>query len=58
MTILNTALSLAIIFAFVLAGGGLYILLRRPRRERTKGLLMVAVAIVTVMNVWLLTAPV
>ncbi|MGB7406546.1 MAG: hypothetical protein WA906_12725 [Pacificimonas sp.] len=58
MDILNISLSLAILFAGVLVAGGVYILVKRPRAERTKGLLMIAVAVVTVGNVWLLTAPV
>ncbi|MGB3721284.1 MAG: hypothetical protein WA979_00515 [Pacificimonas sp.] len=56
--IATIALSLAVIFAFVLAAGGVYILLKRPRSERIKGLLMVAVSVVTIGNVWLLSAPI
>ncbi|MBZ6379887.1 hypothetical protein B5C34_13740 [Pacificimonas flava] len=56
--LLKIALSVAVIGAFALLVGGAYILLRRPRAERKKGLLMIAVAVVTVTNVWLLTAPV
>ncbi|MEE4350340.1 MAG: hypothetical protein V2J26_08940 [Pacificimonas sp.] len=56
--VLQIALSLAVLFAIILAGGGLYIVVKRPAKERIKGLLMIAVAIVTVANVWLLTAPV
>ena len=52
------AMSIAVLVAIVLTAGGVYILAKRPRRERIKGLLMIAVAIVTVGNVWLLTAPV
>lgn len=55
---LGIALSAAVIFSFVLAAGGLYILARRPRPERIKGILMIAVAGVTLVNVWLLSAPV
>ncbi len=57
-TVATIALSLAVIFAFVLMAGGVYILLKRPRGERIKGLLMIAVAVVTVGNVWLLSAPI
>ncbi|MBV7256724.1 hypothetical protein KCG44_07985 [Pacificimonas sp. WHA3] len=53
----NIAMSLAVLFAFILAAGGAFILVRRPRAERTKGLLMLAVAVVTLGNVWLLSAP-
>ena len=56
--VLNIALAVAVIFAIVLAIGGAFILVRRPRGERIKGLLMLAVAAVTLVNVWLLTAPV
>ena len=52
------ALSIAIIFALVLAAGGTYIVVKRPRGERSKGLLMIAVAVVTIANVWLLSAPI
>ena len=56
--VLAIALSIAVIFSFVLAIGSVYILLKRPRKERVKGLLMLGVAAVTLTNVWLLTAPV
>ncbi|MBW7947577.1 MAG: hypothetical protein H3C60_14390 [Sphingomonadaceae bacterium] len=50
-------LSFAVIAAFVIGSGGVWIALKRPG-ERKKGLLMVGVAIVTLVNVWLLAAPV
>jgi len=50
-------LSFAVIAAFIIGGGGVWIMLKRPE-ERKKGLLMVGVAIVTLVNVWLLAAPV
>jgi hypothetical protein len=54
---ISIALSLAIVAAFAIGGGGLYILLKRPA-ERRRGLLMVLVAAITIANVWLLTAPI
>lgn len=56
-TLLSIAFSAAVLVAIALTVAGLYILIRRPR-ERIKGLLMIAVAIVTFANVWLLTAPI
>lgn len=56
-TLLSIAFSAAVLVAIALTVAGLYILIRRPR-ERFKGLLMIAVAIVTFANVWLLTAPI
>ncbi|MHB9878870.1 hypothetical protein ACSMXM_04315 [Pacificimonas sp. ICDLI1SI03] len=56
-SVVQIALSLAVVFAVILAAAGIFIVLRRPRTERTKGLLMIAVAAVTVVNIWLLTAP-
>lgn len=50
-------LSFAVIAAFIIGGGGVWIMLKRPD-ERKKGLLMVGVAIVTLINVWLLAAPI
>lgn len=50
-------LSFAVIAAFVIGGGGVWIMLKRPA-ELKKGLLMVGVAIVTLVNVWLLAAPI
>ncbi|MBA4757161.1 hypothetical protein [Sphingosinicella sp.] len=50
-------LSFAVIAALIIGGGGVWIVLKRPG-ERNKGLLMVGVAIVTLVNVWLLAAPI
>ena len=57
-SLITIALSVAVIFAFVLVAGGIYILLKRPRPERIKGVLMIAVAAVTLINIWLLSAPI
>lgn len=56
--ILQVVLSVAVLAAIMLAAAGIFILLRRPASERAKGLLMLAVAGVTLVNIWLLTAPV
>lgn len=53
---LTIVLSTAVIAAFVIGGSGVYIALKRPA-ERRKGLLMIVVALVTIINVWLLSAP-
>lgn len=55
--VLGVALSIAVLVALALTAAGIYILVRRPH-ERIKGLLMIAVAIVTIANVWFLTAPI
>ncbi|HEX8621366.1 MAG TPA: hypothetical protein VF718_05285 [Allosphingosinicella sp.] len=52
-TIAVTALSLAVIAAFALAGGGLYLL--AARRERRQGLLMLVAALVLFANVLIWT---
>jgi LPXTG-motif cell wall-anchored protein len=52
-TIAVTALSLAVIASFALAGGGLYLLVRR--RERKQGLLMLVAALVLFANVLIWT---
>ena len=48
-----TALSLAVIAAFALAGGGAYLLVRR--RERRQGVLMLVAALVLFANVLIWT---
>ena len=48
-TIAVTALSLAVIASFALAGGGLYLLL--SRRERKQGVLMLVASLVLFGNV-------
>jgi hypothetical protein len=48
-----TALSLAVIASFALAGGSLYLLVKR--RERKQGLLMLAAALVLFANVLIWT---
>jgi hypothetical protein len=50
-------LSFAVIAAFIIGGSGVWIMLKRPA-ERKKGLLMVGVAIVTIVNVLLIATPV
>jgi high-affinity Fe2+/Pb2+ permease len=52
-TIAVTALSLAVIAAFALAGGGIYLLV--SRREGRQGLLMLAAALVLFVNVLIWT---
>lgn len=54
--LLVAVLSFAVIAAFIIGGAGIYILLKRPM-ERRKGMLMLAAGIVTLLNVWLLSAP-
>ena len=54
----GAASAIAVIVAIVLSVAGAFIIVRRPPGERSKGILMIAVAIVTVANVWLLTSPV
>lgn len=49
-------LSLAVLASFVIGGAGVWTVLKRPG-ERRKGLLMIGVAVVTLVNVWLLAAP-
>jgi hypothetical protein len=56
--VMTIIVSLSVIAAFAIGGAGIYILARRPAAERKKGVLMIAVAVVTLANVWLLTAPV
>lgn len=48
MTLLDIAYSLAVVAALVLAVGGI----RLWRRDRTRALLMLGVAAVTLVNVW------
>lgn len=54
--ITTAIMSLAVIAAFLIGGSGVYILLRKPA-ERRKGLLMVLVGAITLVNVWMLSAP-
>jgi hypothetical protein len=49
----STLLSLVMIAAFLLAGGGLWLILKR--RDRKKGLLMLAAALVFIGNVLIWT---
>jgi hypothetical protein len=57
--ITNLALSLAMLAAAALAGGGLYLVL--GKRDRTRGALMIGVALVLIGNVliwvWPIGAP-
>lgn len=53
---LGIIISFAVIAAFIIGGAGVYVLLKRPG-ERRRGVLMVGVALVTLVNVWLLAAP-
>ncbi len=46
-------LSIGVLVCLALTAGGLFILLRRPANERMRGLLMLAVGLVTMMNIWL-----
>lgn len=48
-----TMLSIGVLAALALIAGGGYILLRRPRPERRRGLLMLTAGLVTLVNVWL-----
>lgn len=50
-------LSFAVIASFIIGGSGVWIILKRPA-ERKKGLLMVGVAIVTLVNVFLIATPI
>jgi LPXTG-motif cell wall-anchored protein len=52
-TVAVTALSLAVLAAFALAGGGLYLLVKR--RERKQGVLMLVAALVLFANVLIWT---
>lgn len=52
-TIAVTALSLAVIASFALAGGGIYLLVKR--KERKQGLLMLGAALVLFANVLIWT---
>ena len=54
-TIASAALSLGVIAAFALAGGGLYLLI--GRRNRKQGLLMLVAAAVLFANVLIWTLP-
>lgn len=54
-TVAVTALSLAVIAAFALAGGGLYLLIKR--NERKQGVLMLLAALVLLGNVLIWTLP-
>lgn len=54
---LTYLLSFAVIASFVIGSGGVYILVKRPT-DRRRGVLMIGVAIVTMVNVWLMAAPV
>lgn len=57
MTFVSALLSIAVLAAFALAGGGLYLLAKGPDRKR--GLLMLLAALVLFGNVliWALPAP-
>jgi len=50
------ALSLAVLAAFVLAGGGVWLIAKR--RDRRRGVLMLLAALILLGNVWILTAPI
>ena len=50
-------MTLAVAAALVIGGAGGFILLRKPD-DRRRGWLMIGVALVTLVNVWLLTAPI
>ena len=54
-TVAVTALSLAVISSFVLAAGGLYLLLKR--REPKQGVLMLVAAVVLLGNVLIWSLP-
>jgi len=54
-TIANAALSLAVLAAFVLAGGGFYLLIKR--RSTKQGVLMLLTALVLIGNVLIWTVP-
>ena len=50
------ALSLGVLAAFSLAGGGIWLIAKR--RDRKRGVLMLLAALVLLGNVWILTAPI
>jgi LPXTG-motif cell wall-anchored protein len=50
-----TMLSIAVLAAFALIGGGLWLLVKK--RDRKQGLLMLLAAIVTLVNVLIWTIP-
>jgi hypothetical protein len=50
------ALSLAVLAAFALAGGGSWLIAKR--RDRKRGVLMLLAALILLGNVWILTAPI
>ena len=53
--IVSTLLSLAVLAAFALAGGGLYLLAKK--RDRKQGLLMILAAAVLLANVLIWSLP-
>jgi hypothetical protein len=55
-TIASAALSLGVLAAFALTGGGIYLLV--TRRNRKQGLLMLVTAVVLIGNVLVWTLPV
>ena len=52
----DIALSVAMLAAFMLAGGGIYLIVRR--RDRKRGMLMIVAALVIAANVAIWTVPV
>jgi len=50
------ALSLAVLAAFALSGGGSWLIAKR--RDRKRGVLMLLAALILLGNVWILTAPI
>ena len=50
------ALSLGVLAAFSLAGGGIWLIAKR--RDRKRGVLMLLAALVLLGNGWILTAPI
>ena len=47
---MNLLLSLAVLASFVLIGGGVWLI--AAKRDRKRGGLMIAAALVTLLNVW------
>ena len=50
---ISLLLSIGVLASLALLAGGAFILLRRPAHERKRGLLMLAVGLVTMINIWL-----
>ncbi len=53
--LVSTLLSIAVLAAFILAGGGLWLIVKR--KDRKQGLLMLLAAIVLFVNVLIWTLP-